>query len=249
MPSSECQAQRVQRDQVDEILPAFWEWLKVQESRWRSDANRKKFQLSPNLGTRESLLQRPSARKPNFRTLGCCFIIIVLVGCALAWQSSDDGTKDIVRKWKISLIPLTSVLHTNSPTSSDIAAEHASKSSDQAPMAGNPPTAPFNQATSGSLAARSSAELQHHLESIVNDVALIRRIVDRLAARQEQMTQVITTLQFTERNVIEGLSSQSTAVHVPQRQNVQRIVQSVGIVQSNPVHIPARPAQPPLPLR
>jgi hypothetical protein len=147
----------------------------------------------------EPLLQPPSAGKPNFRTVGCCLIIIVLIGGALAWRSSDDGTRDTVQKWEISLIPSTSVLHTNSPSSSDVTAVHVSKSSNQALIAG-----------SGN--------------DIVSEIAVVRRIVDRLTARQEQMAEVITTLQFTAQNIIEGLSSppQSTTVHVPQRQNVQR---------------------------
>jgi hypothetical protein len=249
MTSSECQAQRVQRDQVDDILPAFWEWLKVQESRWRNDTDKKKFHLSPSRVAGEPLLQRSSVGKRVFRTLACGFIIVI-VGGALAWQSSDDGTKDIVRNWEISLIRVTSLPRTNSPTSSDVAAEPASKSSDQAPIPDNPQTAPVNRVTPVSLAARSSAELQHHLESIGNDIIVVRRIVDWLAARQQQMAQDIATLQLTEQIVIERLSSlpQSTTVHLPQRQNLQRIVQSEGVVQSNSVHIRARPAQPPLQL-
>jgi hypothetical protein len=50
---------------------------------------------------------------------------------------------------------------------------------------------------------------------------------------------------------VEGLSSlpQSTTGKFLQRQNVQRTVQSDGVVQSNPVHIRPRLAQTPLPLR
>jgi hypothetical protein len=242
--------QRVQRDQVDDILPAFCEWLKVQERRWRIDTNKKKFHLPPSIVAGEPLLQRSSAGKRVFRTLACGFIIIVIIGGALAWQSSDDETKDLVRNWEISLIRLTSLLRTNSPTSSDVAAGLAFKSSDQALIPGNSQTALVNRVTPGSLAAGSSAELHRHLESIGNDIAAVRRFVDRLAASQKQMAQDIATLQLTEQIVIERLSSlpQSTTIHFPQRQNVQRIVQSEGVVQSNSVRIRARPAQPPLQL-
>jgi hypothetical protein len=47
------------------------------------------------------------------------------------------------------------------------------------------------------------------------------------------MAQGITMLQFTERNVIEGLSSLPQSTHFLQCRNVQRIVQSEGVIQSN----------------
>jgi hypothetical protein len=237
MASSEYQDQT--DDQIEEILPAFWEWLKVQDSKWRVDADTKKIHLSRGAAAGDGLLNRPSVGKRICLPLAWCFIIVL--GGALAWHYSGDAI--IVRNWEIPLISLTSAVDANSSISSDVAAERASKGSRQ--------TAPVNQVTSEAAAARSSAELQHQLDSIGNDIVVVRRIIDRLAARQEQTAQGITMLQFTEHNVIEGLSSlpQSTTVRLPQRQNVQRIVQSEGVGQANPVHVRPRPAQTPLPLR
>jgi hypothetical protein len=48
-------------------------------------------------------------------------------------------------------------------------------------------------------------------------------------------------LQFTERNVIEGLSSLPQSTHFLQCRNVQRIVQSEGVIQSNAGPIRPRP--------
>jgi hypothetical protein len=248
MVSSQYQDQRDQYDQIEDILPAFWEWLRAQEVKWRTDADRKKIHLSRSAAVKDALRQRASVARRICLSLTLCFITL---GGALAWQYSDDATQHIARNWALPLISLRSVLNANSPTSSDVAAEHASKSSEQALIAGSLQTASVNQVTSESPATRSSAELQQQLDSIENDIVAVRRIVDRLAARQEQMAQGITMLQFTEHNVIEGLSSlpQSTTGKFLQRQNVQRTVQSDGVVQSNPVHIRPRLAQTPLPLR
>jgi hypothetical protein len=86
---------------------------------------------------------------------------------------------------------------------------------------------------------------------MANDILAVGRIVDRLAARQQQMAQSITMLQFTERNVVEGLSSlpQSATARSVQRQNGQRIVQSEGIAQPTPGLTPPRPVPTSLPLR
>jgi hypothetical protein len=247
MASSKYQDHSDQLDQGEDVLPAFWEWLRVQESKWRYDAAMKEIQLSRGAAAEHALVQRASLTRQKCLALAWCFMIIV--GGALAWQYGDDAIQHIVRNWEIRLISLTSVLDASSPTSSNIAAERASKSSDQARIADRLQTAPINQA--GSPATRSSAELQHQLDSIGNDIAVVRGIVDRLAARQEQMAQGITMLQFTEHNVIEGLSSlpQSTNGNFLQHQNIQRVVRSEGVVQLNPVHNRPGPAQTPLPLR
>ena len=43
--------------------------------------------------------------------------------------------------------------------------------------------------------------LQQQFETISNELAAMRRIADRLAARQEEMTQNIATLQSSEQNI------------------------------------------------
>jgi hypothetical protein len=184
--------------------------------------------------------------KRVFRTFACGLTITLFFGGAFAWQSSDDEIKDMARHWE----RLTSILRIYSPSSPDGAAEQASKASDQALISGNLQTTSVNQPTPGSLAAGTSAQLQHHLESIGNDIVMVQRVVDQLAARQEQMAQDIATLRLTEQHVIDRLSplSQATIVYVPQRQNGQRIVQSDGFVQSNSARTPVRQAQSPLSL-
>ena len=144
----------------------------------------------------------------------------------MAWQSSDDKTKDMVRAWGISLSQLSSVLGTKSPAASDVAAKPVSKTSEQA-----------------SVAAGSSPEAQHQLETMGSDLGVVRRIVEQLAAKQEQMAQDIATLQAAEQNVREKKSSLPQSSAVPPRKNMH----SEAAVQPPSVPVPTPRPQTTLP--
>jgi hypothetical protein len=243
---------QAQSDQGDEILLAFKEWLKIQEARhgWvahhphgngSSDSHRNEFHVPPGIAPvepsigvnpRQASFQRygisrgRSVGRRVFRTFAYGFIIIVTVGAALAWQSSDDKTKDMVRAWGISLSQLSSVLGTKSPAASDVAAKPVSKTSEQA-----------------SVAAGSSPEAQHQLETMGSDLAVVRRIVEQLAAKQEQMAQDIATLQAAEQNVSEKKSSLPQSSAVPPRKNMH----SEAAVQPPSVPVPTPRPQTTLP--
>ena len=250
MLSSQSQAQS---DQGDEIFLAFKEWLKIQEARHgrvahhphgngSSDSHRNEVHVSPSIAPVEpSIGIDPQASFQSdgisrgrwvgrrvFRTFAYGFVIIATVGAALAWQSSDEKTKDMVRAWGISLSQLSSILGLKSPAASDAATAPVSRTSEQA-----------------SVAAGSSPEAQHQLETMVSDLAVMRRIVEQVAAKQEQMAQDIATLQAAKQNVSEKKSSLPQSSAVPPRKNMQ----SEAAVQSPSVPIPTPRPQIPLPLR
>ena len=244
---------QAQSDQGDEILLAFKEWLKIQEARhgWvahhphgngSSDSHRNEFHVPPGIAPvepsigvnpRQASFQRygisrgRSVGRRVFRAFAYGFIIIVTVGAALAWQSSNDKIKDMVRAWGISLSQLSSVLGTKSSAASDVPAKPVSKTSEQA-----------------LVAARSSPEAQHQLGTMVSDLAVVRRIVEQLAAKQEQMAQDIATLQAAEQNVSEKKSSLPQSSAVPPRKNIH----SEAAVQPPSVPVPTPRPQTPLPL-
>ncbi len=244
-----------QSDQGDKIFLAFKEWLKIQEARHgsvadnpygnsSSDGHRNEFHASPGIAPVERSIgvnpSQASFQSPEiyrgrlsvgrrvFRTFAYGFIIIVTVGAALAWDSSDDKTKDMIRTWGISLSQLSSVLGTKSPAASNATDEPVSKTSEQA-----------------SLAARSSPKAQQQLETMVSDLADLRRIVEQFAAKQEQMAQDVATLLAAKQNVSEKKSSlaQSSSA-VPARKNIQ----SEAVVQPSSVPVPIPRPQIPLPL-
>ena len=237
MPSSQSQAQS---DQGDEIFLAFKEWLKIQEARHGrvapdrsgpSDSQRNEFHFSPGIAPVEPSIGvnsfredgRRSVGKRAFRTFAYGVIIIVAVGAALAWQSADDKTKDMVRAWGISLNQLISAPDAKSPIVSDKVTEPVSKTSQQTSVANN-----------------SSPDAHQQLESMASDLAAVRRIVEQLAAQQQQMAQDIAMLQAAEHNVGETKPTLPQSSAVPPRKNIQ----SESAVQRAPVPLP--PPRPPL---
>ncbi len=228
-----------------------------------SDNHPKEFHVSPGLAAVEPAVDmrphhvgfqrdrishdRPSVGREVFRAIFFGLIIIAIAGGALAWQSSDVTTKDTVRAWGISLSGLSSVFGSGSPPAT---AGRTSNTSDQASTqdAAPPQAARIPQSSPASAAAASSADPQHQLETVASDLAAMRRIVEQVAAKQEQMGQDIAALQAAERNVSQKLSSlsQAATAHVPPRKNVPKIKPADAPAQSPPV--PATAARPPEPL-
>lgn len=232
MGSSDDHARSVQREHVDDVLVAFWEWLRIQEARWRDDADRQEFHASPSIAAGEPLLdkfrgqataRRPSVGRRVLRTFVCGIIFIVIVGTALAWLSSDDNSTETVKGWVNSLRWLPSVLRNSAPTSSNVATKPFSKTTDEATTQdpAHPHATPSTQPMPPP-AAGIPVQLQHRLEDMANDIAVLQRVVEKLIARQELMVQDITQLQSTEQNVVQRLSPQqrSPANQTPPRKNV-----------------------------
>jgi hypothetical protein len=231
MGSSEDQAWHIQREQVDDVLAAFWDWLRIQEARWRDDADRQEFHSSPSIAAGEPLLdrfrsqvtvRRPSVGRRVLRTFIYGIIFIVIVSAVLAWLSSDDNSKETVIGWVDSLMRSPAILRNNAPTSSNVATRPFSKTEDAATIqdSAHPHATPSTQPTPA-LAAGLPVQLQHRLEDMANDIAVLQRVVEKLIARQDLMVQDITQLQSTEQNVIQRLSPQprSSANQVPTRKN------------------------------
>lgn len=244
-----------QSDQGDKIFLAFKEWLKIQEARHGSVANypygsdssdgrRNEFHVSPGIAPVEPSIgvnpSQASSQSPRisrgglsvgrrvFRTFVYGFIVVVAVGAALAWDSSDDKTRHIVTALGISPSQLSSVFGTKSPAASDAAAEPVSKASEPA-----------------SSAARLSPKAQQQLEAMVSDLADLRRMVEQFAAKQEQMAQDITTLLAAKQNVSEKntpLAQSSSAAPAPKN------IRSEAAVQPPSIPLPTPRPQRPLPL-
>lgn len=232
MVSSEERARSVQREDVDDVLAAFWEWLRAQEARWREDGDREQFHLSPSIAAGEPLLEknrsktnlgRPSVGRRVFRTFVRGLIVTVMVGTAFAWRFGDDDAEDTVRGWVNSLSWLQADFRSNSPSRSNVAAEARPKAPDESPprdAAQSQAISANNQSTQMSLAAGWPTELQHRLEVLANDVAVLQRVVENLMARQELIVQDIAKLQATEQ---QRLSTLPRSNQVPPRKNVQSL--------------------------
>jgi len=165
---------------------------------------------------------RPSVGWRVFRTVARGFIVIATVGAAFALLSyGDDKQRDLVRARDLSLSWLSSVLRSDSHQGSDGSAEPASKPSNQTP---SPSTAllagsPSIQSVQAPVAIESSPELQHQVETMTSDLTVVRRLMEQLAAKEDQMARDIATMQATEQNVSQKLSSlpQSPTVRIPRK--------------------------------
>lgn len=151
---------------------------------------------------------KPSVAKRLFRTGACGFIITVIVGSAFAWQSSDDTAKETIKGWASSLVSPSSFLPDNSPLKSDVATEAGSAPSDPRPAAA-PVILSADRPTS--TASESPPDLQRQLETIVGDLALVRRIVEQVAARQDQMERDIAKLTAGQEHITRDIATPQTA--------------------------------------
>jgi len=170
----------------------------------------------------------------------CSLLIVVAV--AAAWQAyRDDQTRKLVQAWGHSSViwlsdalgaglAATPVANRQQPES---AAEPGGNLSDQAkstPAATSIPTKEF-------------AELNEQLQTVANDLVVLRHNIEQLSARQEQMSRDILTVQATGQNVSEKISSltQAAPVHAPPRKNVARLVRSETPRQPAAAPIPSQP--------
>ena len=170
---------------------------------------------------------RPSIVRRIFRALARFFIAALIgVGATFAWQSHGDEAKEMLRTWAPSLGWLL-------PVSAQDAAL-----SQSAPVTQRPAPA----------AAVTSGELVQQLEPMMRDLAVVRRSLEQLAAKQDQMAQNIATLQAAEQDIRQKMSSPPASRAAPPRKPPQPAAQSPA-VQSSSVPSPSPPAQPPLPPR
>jgi cobalamin biosynthesis Mg chelatase CobN len=237
-----------QRDDVDDVLVAFWEWLRLQEARWRDGPDRKEFHFSPNIASgdpfldahrRPAVLQRPSMAWRVLRTVSWGFLFTVIVSAAVAWQSSDDTTRDLVRRWLNVVAGLGTADHEVARANASVAVEPVSKTTDAAPKEDTAllQVAPANQATLAPTAEVLTG-LRYRFEAMGNDIAVMHRLVETLAARQERMAQDIATLQTAQQNIISSISRSSSTTG-PSGKNVPRVVHSEAPVGSTSRPVPA----------
>jgi hypothetical protein len=90
--------------------------------------------------------------------------------------------------------------------------------------------------------------LVQQIEPITRDLTIVRRSLEQIAAKQEQMAQNIATLQAAEQDIRQKMSSPPQSRPAPPRKPPEAAAQS-SAVQSSSVPPPPPPARPPLPLR
>ena len=253
----------------EQVLNSFHEWMvqraqavkstnqPAQPSDLDNCASRKGSYFSPSIAsepsinsssaTQENLVgpskqanippgasNRSPVERQVFRII--CGILIAIV-VAVMWQAyRDDQTMKQVRAWgNWSVIRLSAALGATQ-RELEAAVEPSTKLSDQAtstPAVTSTPTKEFT-------------DLNQQLQTVVNDLAVLRRNVEQLSERQEQMSRDISTVQAIEQNVSEKISSltQAAPVHVPPRKNVPRLVHAETPRQPAAASGPSQPSAP-----
>jgi hypothetical protein len=176
-------------------------------------------------------------------------VLIAIVVAVAAYR--DNQTRKLLKTWgHSSVIWLSSALSVSERVQNS-AAEPSAKLPDQT-------SAP---AVTSRL-ANEVAELQQQLQTVVNDLTVLRRNVEQLSSMHEQMSRDIATVQATEQNVSEKISSltQPAPVHAPPRKKVPRFVHAETPRQQAAASVPPQtsangtaspteqPPRPPLPV-
>jgi hypothetical protein len=159
--------------------------------------------------------ERRSIGRRIFRTLSR-FLIAVLIGVGgtLIWQSHGDEAKEMVRTWVPSLAWLVPASTTNALPAQEPAA-----------------------------AAVTSPELAQQIQPMMLSLNIVRRSLEQLSAKQEQMAESIATLQAIEQDIKQTMSSSTPSRPVAARKPPQPTAQSSSAI------LPPPAAGSPLPLR
>lgn len=242
---SQVQSNRAQSDSAEVIFLAFKEWLAIQEARLGQgsssrgqgslDDRRDEVAFAPDaavehrarIDSNQTRLQgaelsnvKRSAGRRLFRFLAFCLLTAAIVGAALVWQSWNENAKAMMNAFMTSSGWISSNFVTKPPA----------LTSDQA----------------AAMTRELPPELRHQLETLVTDLAAVRRAVEAVAAKQERMAQDIATLQAAEQKVSDKTPPlrPSTA---PPRKNAQAIAPLDSGAQAPLVPVP--PPRPQMPSR
>lgn len=151
-----------------------------------------------------------------FRFLALCFLIAATVVAVLAWQAWHEKATAMISAFMASHGWTLPVL-TKAPVSSDQVATR-------------------NELSSG---------LQRQLETMATDLAAVRRTVDQIAAKQEQMAKDVTALQAIQQSVSEKMSP-PLPPPAPPRRNPKATAHPVSSVPPPLEPVPSpRPLTPP----
>ncbi len=246
-------------DDLDNVLHSFHEWMaeKAQADRNRkipsdrNDAVGERSYIPPSIAsagpsivpnqqvmTEEISGNEPSVARRVFRMFIYSLAVAALV--TVAWQAyRDEQTKEMISDWgshSLSWLP-------SGPSRKAAAGQHpaSANSSDQAVA-----VAQLGSAQTGVDVFR---QVQQQLEAAISDLAIIRRTVEQIASKQEQMAQDIATLQATQRDVNQKIISsiaQVAAVRAA-RKNVPKVARQepVGQPASAPLPVPPPAGTPP----
>ncbi len=214
------------RNSVDQVIPPALTASRALET---------SVEATPRRVGRTSIGRRISR---GFVRFAIMMLIAILTGVAAssAWESHGHEAKQLVRTWASSLKPFVNKFlngahlvaeqkRTNPAVTSarDVESQVTSTAQNQPP-----------------LTAKIPAESVQQLNSISQDVTLVRDRLEQLAIAQEQMTKKMASLQSVEQEIKQKMSSpplQSTAPHLPVAAVDSRKTLSRAATPQTPAHL------------
>jgi uncharacterized protein YoxC len=230
MVSAQAQSTDAQHEDEYEVLRSFFKWRRTQgeapldgndQSAGNTYARRSAMSPELSISAKERVIVTPisSNKRPIatrlLRTIVYGVIVAVLV--FVGWQAyHDKAIKKVISAWMSSSAAWVSSLHDQPPINSKVGTTSAG-SLDQ-------PAAAASTSAEATEANNLSREIQQQLQTIAGDLAVVRRTVEQLANKQEQMAQEIASLQATEQNASKTVSSIAQTVTRIQRRSSQNAV-------------------------
>ena len=189
----------------------------------------------------QQVICSPPRSNPSFvskrmvQTVVGGLVIAIVVG--VGWQTyRDNQTRKLITAWHSAVILLSSSFGATQHDS-ELSMHSTTKLPDQAAQT----------ATAASMQANEVAELKQQLQTVVNDLALMRRDVKQLSSKHEQLSRDVATAQATVQNVSENISSlaQPAPSNGHARKSVPRLVRAEAPRQPEAAPVPPKtPRQP-----
>jgi hypothetical protein len=143
---------------------------------------------------------RPSIVRRMLRSLARFSIAVLIgVGATLAWQSYGDAAREML-SIQVPSLGWLSVSRTTLTPDAQGSAQNAAA----------PQSAPIPQTAAPATAAATTPEFTQ-LEPMARDLAAMRRSLEQLAAKQEQMAQNVAIVQAVEQDIKKKMSSRPLA--------------------------------------
>ena len=168
--------------------------------------------------------------------------LFLAIGVVVVWQIYHDNQSIIETLAHSSAIWLSSSVG-SAQRVSELSAQSSAKTSDQAAQT---PTAI-------SMEANELADFRQQILAVVNDLAVLRRDVEQLSGKHEQMSRNVETVQASLQDVGEKISSLSQPVPTPApvsaqaqpRRNAPRLVRAEAPRRSDAASVPPKTSRQP----
>jgi hypothetical protein len=214
MVSAQAQTTSAEHEDEYDVLRSFFNWRRTQN---KAPLNRND---QPNLQP-----SRNSPRLSIFRTIAYAVVAAVVAFGGLQVYR-NEATKEAIGDWWASSAAWVSFLRHQSPIGAKAGAATNPRSLE-------PTASAISPTPEAAEAGKLSHEIQQQLQTIVSDLAVIRRAVEQLANKQDQMTQEISSVQAAQQNAIKTTSSITQTLTRIQRNTAQSALRSERAQQSS----------------